>query len=211
MDPVRTRAAYDLVAQVYEDRFLHELVGKPRDRELLDELAARGTGAVVDIGCGPGQIGAYVRARGRTVVGVDLSPVMAGMASRRLDGAAAGTILALPLATGSMAAAVAFYSLIHLPRRSLVPAFVELGRVLHPGGQLLVAAHEGAGEVGITEFLGHAVELEASLYALDELTTAATAAGLRVARAERRPPYETEGTTTRLYVEAVRPNGPLTV
>lgn len=56
-------ASHDRVAGKHEDRFLDELAGKPRDRELLDAFAVSVGDPVLDIGCGPGQIGAYVRAR----------------------------------------------------------------------------------------------------------------------------------------------------
>jgi trans-aconitate methyltransferase len=50
---------------------LHELRAKPRDRELLAAFAPSVSGPVVEIGCGPGQIGAFVRQRGRKVFGLD--------------------------------------------------------------------------------------------------------------------------------------------
>ena len=55
--------SYDAVAVDYEARFRDELAGKPRDRELLEELAAAVGDPVLEIGCGPGQVGVYVRAR----------------------------------------------------------------------------------------------------------------------------------------------------
>jgi hypothetical protein len=51
------------------------------------------------------------------------------------------------------------------------------------------------------------VPFVATLYRLTELADAASGAGLEVAIAERRPPYESEHPTTRLYLEAARPGG----
>ncbi len=201
-----TRGAYDAVAATYEDRFLDELDAKPRDRELLDELRASAIpGPILDVGCGPGQVGAHLRAGGCAVVGLDLSLPMARLAARRLDGAAVADLRALPIADGSLRAVVAFYSVIHLPRPALGAAFDAFARALRPGGRVLVSAHEGQEEASTDEFLGKPVSLRATLLELDELVAAAEGAGLAVSSAERRPPYANEGATTRLYVLAERP------
>lgn len=205
-------ASYDAVSGDYERRFLDELSRKPRDRELLAAFVAAlpPTGAVLDVGCGPGQVGAFVRERlggsaTRPVVGIDLSAAMATTAGTRLDAGVAADVLALPVASGGVAGVVAFYSLIHLPRHRLVDAVRELARVLAPGGQVLTSFHEGDGEVRLEEFLGSAVPFAAELYDLDDLVTAFEAGGLRVELSERRPTYEDEGGDFRLYVGASSP------
>ena len=202
-------ASYDAVAGDYEQRFLGELAGKPRDRELLAAFltALPPEGHVLDVGCGPGQIGAFVRglrADGdpRPVVGVDLSAVMARSAAARLDAGVAADVLALPVRSGRAAGVVAFYSLIHLPRHALVAAVRELARVLAPGGRVLASFHEGEGEVRVDEFLGASVPFAAELYVLDEVVAAFEAGGLRVDVSERRPTYADEGGEFRLYVGA---------
>ena len=200
----RTARAYDGVAAAYEERFLDELADKPRDRELLDGLAASGGGLVIDVGCGPGQIGAHLQRQGREVVGVDVSQGMAVRASRRLTSAVVADMRALPFPSSALSGIVAFYSMIHLPRTERVRAFDEFARVLEPGGRVLVSAQEGEGEVEVTEFLGHDVDLVASFFTLDDLKDGAIAAGLAVVSAERRPPYSNEGSTARLYLEATK-------
>ncbi len=130
-------SAYDLVAPDYERRFADELRSKPRDRELLDELAARSSGLVLDIGSGPGHIGARIRSAGRPVVALDLSAAMAAAARRRVGSAAVADMVNLPIATASVADIVAFYSVIHLSRFQLHEALVEFSRgldgdLLHP-------------------------------------------------------------------------------
>ena len=82
------------------------------------------------------------------VVGVDLSPAMATLASRRLDAALVADMRSLPLATGACGGLLAFYSLIHLRREELVPTLAELRRLLRPGGRVLFSAHEGEDEIG---------------------------------------------------------------
>ena len=198
------RASYDTVARDYETRFVDELRNKPRDRELLERFTDSVGDPVVDVGCGPGQIGAFIRGRGRRVAGVDFSPQMARLALDRLDAAVTADMRALPLADQVAGGIVAFYSLIHLPRADLLPALRELRRVLRPGGRVLFSAHEGRGEVELEEFIGRAVPMIATFFELDELTTACAEAGLEVESAERRQPYSMES-TVRLYVEAIRP------
>lgn len=195
---------YDRVASAYERRFVDELASKPRDRELLDNLAIAVTDPVVELGCGPGQVGAYLRRRGRRVLGIDVSRAMTALAAQRLDGALVADMRSLPVADGAVGAVIAFYAVIHLPREDLSRAFREFARVLRPGGRLLVAVHEGEGDVTVTEFLDHPVSLSATFFALDELVAAADQSGLSVIAAERREPYPSEGQTVRLYLEAER-------
>jgi SAM-dependent methyltransferase len=177
----RLGATYDRVANVYEARFAHELDGKPRDRELLGSFAAAVDG---------------------TIVGLDLSPEMAKLARARVDAALVADLRRLPFASGQLGAVLALYSLIHVRRAEVPAVFEEFRRVLRPGGRLLLSAHEGQGEVAVDEFLGQPATFVATLFELDELARAASAAGFNVTLAVRRPPYANEGSTTRLYVEA---------
>jgi SAM-dependent methyltransferase len=199
------RSSYDRVAASYERAFADELGGKPRDRQILDAFAAAVTGPVVDVGCGPGQVGAYLRSRGHRVLGIDLSIEMGRTAATRLDAAAVADLRELPIPDGSIGGLVAFYSIIHVRRPELGGVLREFRRVLRPGGRLLVAAHDGAGEISTDDFLGQPAPFVATLYGLPELSRAVTAAGLDLAAAERRSPYRSEHPTFRLYVEAVRP------
>ena len=195
-------ASYDRVANVYEARFADELDGKPRDRELLDTFAADVAGPIVDVGCGPGHIGAFVRQHHRPVLGLDLSHEMAKLALGRVDAALVADLRRLPFASGHLGGVVAFYSLIHVRRTQVPGVFGEFLRVLRPGGRLLISAHEGEGEVTVEEFLGQSATFVATLFGLAELARAARAAGFDLTLAERRPPYANEGSTTRLYLEA---------
>jgi SAM-dependent methyltransferase len=201
--------SYDRVAQAYADKFARELDEKPFDRELLAELAGqlRGRGPVCDLGCGPGHVARFLADHGLDVVGIDLAPAMVEVA-RRLQPALrfeVGNLLALGLDDASMAGAVAFYSLIHVQRSEMPLAAAELHRVLAPGGILLVAVHQGDGEIHADEFLGQPASFDATLFQPDELAGLLAAAGLRVERVTTRPPYPVEYPSTRIYVTAVRP------
>lgn len=54
-----------------------DLAGEAR---LIDALAPR-TARVLDAGCGPGRVGAFLHALGHTVVGVDVDPVLIAAAN----------------------------------------------------------------------------------------------------------------------------------
>jgi SAM-dependent methyltransferase len=198
------RSTYDALAAKYEDRFVDELRDKPRDRVLLEAFARSAADPVAEIGCGPGQVGAFVVNRGRRVIGVDLSPRMATLASGRLDAALVADMRSLPLATDALGGLLAFYSVIHMRRPALEPVLREFQRVLRPGGHVLFSAHEGEGEVELDEFLQEPVPFAATLFGLDELVQASRAAGLEVTTAEKRGPYASE-TTVRLFIAATKP------
>lgn len=140
------RASYDRVAAEYAARIFHELDGKPLDRALLEEVAARAQGLVCDLGCGPGHVAKFLSELGANVLGLDLSPRMIGEARRlspRLRFEVAD-ILDLPFDDASVGGVVAMYSLIHFDALELNRAAREIARVLTHGGILLTAFHRGS-------------------------------------------------------------------
>jgi len=205
-----TAESYDRVAGEYAQRIYDELAGKPADREVLDRYAdrLRGRGVVCDMGCGPGQIGRYLADRGLDVVGIDLSPGM-------LEQAAAlnpdiefyqGNMLALDEPDGAWAGIVAFYSIIHIPPGEVVAALCEMGRVLRPGGLLLLAFHTGDAtgrrELRETEMWGQQVALDFWFYDAAEMAGYLERAGYAVEAVIEREPYapEVEYQSRRAYV-----------
>jgi SAM-dependent methyltransferase len=156
------RGAYDAVAQDYADAFAGDLERTPLDQAILDTAVDRlaGRGPVVDVGCGPGQVGDYLAVRGLQVVGVDLAPGMLSVARGRTANVAlaCANMLSLPLRSGSCCGAVAFYSLQHLPRATVGDLFGEFRRILTWDGVVILATHLGEGEVSVSDFLGHTVE-----------------------------------------------------
>lgn len=201
-------ATYDVVAGEYAATFSDELDGKPFDRDLLDRLSrdVAGDGLVCDLGCGPGQIGAYLAERGRDVIGVDISPGMLRTARERHPNLRfqLGDMRALPLANASCVAVACFYSLIHIPRAEVPTALTEIGRVLRPNGRLLLAVHGGEGEARVDGWFGHPVTVDLTLFSSDELIGPLNDAGFTDCRATQREPYPSEHQTTRLYIQATR-------
>ncbi len=203
-DPGVVRAAYDAIAPEYAERFGGDLERLALDTELLDFIAAAAAGGLVlDVGCGPGQAGAYVAARGARVLGLDLSAGMLAAAAARHGHlgfrVAAADMRQLPVTSRCCAAATSFYTLHHLPRADLPAALREFARVLRPGGALLLATHEGAGEFVAD---GHP-DIRGTLYSGAELETAMTGAGFTVGKIHRRDPLPHERQSGRVYVTAI--------
>src|SRR4030095_9555913 len=76
--------SYDAVAEDYTRNFRDELDHKPFDRKMLDWLIEKvgSNGTICDLGCGPGQIAAYLHAQGANACGIDLSNEMVHQAQR---------------------------------------------------------------------------------------------------------------------------------
>jgi SAM-dependent methyltransferase len=208
------RRSYDAVAERYASEIGSELDGKPLDRSLLDTVAELASqGPVGDIGCGPGQVAAYVSKRGVSTIGVDLSPGMCRVALEQADlPAAAGDMGALPLASSSLGAIVCLYAVIHLDALQRQAAYSEFGRVLRPGGHALVAFHvsdedfTAGGAKRMTEWWGQ--EVDVVFRYLDPVAEleAMTRAGLEfVARLDRQPYADVEHPSNRSYLLVRRP------
>lgn len=69
-----------------EDAALYDRSRPTYPAKLFDQLAASGPARVLEIGCGTGQATLPLAQRGCTMVGVELSPDMAALARRRLNG-----------------------------------------------------------------------------------------------------------------------------
>lgn len=103
-----------------------------------DALTPLGGMRVLDAGCAKGKFSARLVAEGAEVTGVDVSPALIQAARRRQLPAhfEVGSVTALPFPDASFDAAIIIEVLEHVP--DLDAALTELGRVLRPGGSLLV-------------------------------------------------------------------------
>jgi ubiquinone/menaquinone biosynthesis C-methylase UbiE len=200
-----TRAAYEATAEKYAEWVgtdLSSATEAPLDRALLEafveSLGNATVGPVADVGCGPGRVAAFLAGHGLDVVGVDVSPAMLVVARRAHPSIPfkEGTLTDLPLPTGTLAGAVCWYSIIHTPPEYLGSVFNELGRVLNPEGQLLLAFQAGAGEaVHRSEIHGTKESLTSYRHAPAEICRYLIAAGLQPhAQATRGPEFPHEST-----------------
>lgn len=204
-------ASYDAIADEYAKHFHGELADKPFDRQLLDQFAerTRGRGPVCDLGCGPGQVARYLRGRGVTAFGIDVSAGMLGEARRLNPGLefVRGDMNSMPIRMQSLAGVAAFYSIIHMDPELLRSALAEMRRALRRGGYLLLTFHLGEELIHATDFHGRAVDLRATLFTLVEMSGYLKAAGFAIDQALERDPYpEIEYQSRRGYILAVNPH-----
>jgi ubiquinone/menaquinone biosynthesis C-methylase UbiE len=114
-------------------------------------------------------------------------------------------MLALDLPDDSMAGIVSFYAIIHLKRDEVTAALSEMNRVLQPGGNLLIAFHDGEGELRRDEWYGLPVSIDVTLMTSEEMMDYLEATGFNVDLIIERPPYDFEYPTRRIYIQASKP------
>ncbi len=204
-DAAAVRAAYDATAEDYAEAFADDLLRLPVDREVLDSLAERlgGSSPVLDLGCGPGQVGQYLTEHGLRAVGLDLAIQMLLVARRRTENGslACGDMRSAPFRSESFSAVVAFYSIHHLPRSALGTALGEIRRILRPAGLLLIATHLGESEAYRSEFLGHHIEtVGGTLYGKNELLDELQRQSFQVEDVRSRDSLPNEHKSERIYV-----------
>jgi SAM-dependent methyltransferase len=140
----RTIASYDRSAADFAVR----TASFHPERALAAFAACVPSGSLVlDAGSGPGRDCAYLAELGFRPVALDLSRAM--LAEGRRRGLAVPAVQAdlrrLPFVDGSFPGGWASASLLHLPRTDLVPALLELGRIIGRGC-LYLALKEGKGD-----------------------------------------------------------------
>jgi SAM-dependent methyltransferase len=127
---------YALWSETYDRPLRLFPIEQPTIRMLLDPLPPC---RVLDAACGTGRYSQYLAERGHQVIGVDRSPEMLAKARAKLPQAEfrEGDLGALPLASGSVDAAICTLALVHLPELSR--AVAELARVVRPGGRVIIS------------------------------------------------------------------------
>lgn len=206
----RVRITYEAVATDYADQFATELEGLPFERWLLERVVTEaGDRPVVDAGCGPGHVTAYLTAAGAEARGIDLTPEMVAQARARFPGVRFDvgdlTRLIRPENADGWGAVLGWYSLIHLAGSEFPAAVAALARPLAPGGVLVLAGHAGREVRHVTSWFGHDVNLDSVLYELADVVAAVTAAGLEHIEWYVRGPIQArQETSDRFYVMARR-------
>lgn len=208
------RAVYDASAEWYVAAVGTELGAAtegPIDEAVLAAFVrmvpTRPGACVADLGCGPGRVAAFLASRGLRAIGVDVSQAMLARARCAHSNIpfARGQLDELPIATGALAGATCWYSIIHTPPERLADTLEELHRVLEPGGHLLLAFQANGGEaVHRPDAHGTGLPFTSYRHALDDVTRRLDEANFDVhATAQRQPEFDHE-TTPQAFVIAIR-------
>jgi cyclopropane fatty-acyl-phospholipid synthase-like methyltransferase len=137
------RDGYDQIADQYLAAVAPARADDQRDawtEQLLQRLAPAST--VLDLGCGPGvPSAAMLEAAGHHVVGVDISPRQIELARRNVPSGSfvVCDVVDFTAEPASFDAAMALYSLTHVPRDRYPALFARLVEWLRPGAWLLAS------------------------------------------------------------------------
>lgn len=208
----RVRASYTAVATAYADHLADELEHLPLEAWLLERVVGlAGDGPVVEVGCGPGHVTAFLAAAGARATGIDLTPAMVEEARRRFpDGDyRVGDLRSLmrPTDADGWGAVLAWYSLVHLAPGELPEAFASLTRPLRAGGWLVVALHAGSGTSDPGSWFDVEVDVTFMFHEPAHVRAVAERAGLTDVEWYHRGPHLGRGETTeRFYLLGRKPH-----
>lgn len=184
------RRSYDTLAEDYARTFGGYLATDPLDRAGLglfaDLVVAGGGGTVLDVGCGPGHVTAFLdehlRGRGATAAGVDVSPAMVRVARAAYPRLrfGVGDMTRRTPPDASLGGVLLWYSLIHVPDAAARDVLDRAARGLRPGGVLLVGFQVGDEPRHVTHRAGHGIDLRSRRRPVERVAAWVREAGLAV-------------------------------
>jgi SAM-dependent methyltransferase len=209
-DLIRIEKLYDKITWEYAEKFIDEHDKKPKDQEILHRFAQeiRGRKPVWDFGCGPGQTTQYLKNLGIDISGLDLSErilerariIHPGIHFRK------GNILALEFENESIAAAIAFYAIVHFSEEQVRRACHEVFRVLQPGGIFLLTFHIGKEAIHVEDFLGKNIDIDFMFFTTEFMSSCLRKCGFKEIEVIEREPYPgIEYESQRAYTFAIKP------
>lgn len=150
---------YSKVAEKYAEAFIHELDSKPLDKKLYELFASKAekNGHCLEIGCGPGEISAYLHSLGMRITGVDKSTGMIEQAKKHNKNITfvQGDVFNLPFENNSIDGIAAPYLIVNFSGGEIKKSFQEMNRVLKSNSPLLIVFHAGFNiKLGTRNFLG---------------------------------------------------------
>jgi len=198
-----TRRSFNLAAERYSELFKDEMKQKEYDRLLLNRFAGNfdSESVICDMGCGPGHITRYLFDKGLNVFGIDISEKCIEIARRKnpkmrfqvMD------MARLDIEDESIDGIIAFYSIIHTPKRFVHILFREFNRVLKKGGKILIVVKKGNTEGYVNELEGFKTRLYFTNFTEEELENYLQDSGFRRIFLETRQPYDFEIPVKRIY------------
>ena len=176
-------AAYDAVAEAYQEAFAESLDQRPIERWLLGRVVDLAYGRpIADVGTGPGVVAAHLASQGATVTGFDFSTRMVDVAASahpgiRFEVADLRRLLRPPAAKG-WGAITSWYTLVHYSAAELAAQISYLANLLDEEGVLALALEAGGAVRTTTDFLGHQAEIQWVEHSPRQVRAAVAAAGL---------------------------------
>jgi SAM-dependent methyltransferase len=180
----QVRDAYGAVAEVYIGLFGAKEKVHADDLALIGRHLSIRPGKVLDLGCGPGHLTAYLRSLGVDATGIDLVPEFIAHAKATYPAGDyhLGSMASLDAGSDSVAGILTWYSTIHLPPPDFDEVLAEFRRVMTPGGMLVIGFFDGD-EIGPFD---HKV-VTAYRWPVDELAARLAQAGFSEVEHRRRP------------------------
>lgn len=184
----RTREAYSSVAGTYI-----ELLGsidsvEEADKSFISE-GFEGVADVLDVGCGPGHLTAYLNGLGHQAAGMDLVPEFVNHARSTYPGIdfSVTDIASLSGEIKRVGGVLAWYSLIHMSPGEMSKALQRISEILVPEGVLIYGGFLAPSRT----LFDHRVTA-ATAYSEDEIKRLIENAGFRIRRSETRPETATK-------------------
>ena len=184
MTDIEVKRAYAALSALYIATFGSLERVHADDRDLIRRHLGHQTGAVVDLGCGPGHLTGYLHDVGVDVTGVDLVPEFISHARATHPAARfeVGSLASEDRPPHSLSGMLAWYSLIHITPADIDDVLAGLRSAMARGGMLIVGFFEGD---EITTF-DHKV-ISAYRWPVAEFSKRLTAAGFAEVERLQRP------------------------
>lgn len=195
---------YDKVADIYA----REFSGRKTDLKHLDEFLSLlpKNARILDVGCGPGDYSKYMKEKGFSVEGIDLSIGMLQIAKKmfpevkfkKMD------MRKLEYPNQTFDGLCVAYSLFHVQPSQTTNVLKGFYKVLKSNGIMLLMVHEGKGEEMVPEPLNPELKMFFKYYQKDEIETLLQKTGFEVIYESERKPKKTgpELKKNRLFIIA---------
>lgn len=136
----QTRSSYARVSRAYIDRLGDMSSVLPEDRAFIAGAFRSIPARILDAGCGPGHLTAYLHSLDHDVSGMDLVDDFVIHAQRSYPQItfSVGDVTRIDDGDEALGGVLAWYSLIHMSDEELTAALAEFHRVLMPGGILVL-------------------------------------------------------------------------